>query len=32
VLRALILSIELDEEKHFQLIRTLQLAARQGKH
>ncbi|RFA98109.1 helix-turn-helix domain-containing protein [Pyrobaculum aerophilum] len=32
VLRALILSIELDEGKHFQLIRTLQLAARQGKH
>ncbi len=28
VLRALILSIELDEQKHYQLIRTLQLASR----
>ena len=32
VLRALILSIELDENKHFQLVKSLQLAAGQGKH
>jgi len=30
VLRALILSIELDEQKHYQLIKTLQLAFRRG--
>jgi len=30
VLRALILSIELDEQKHYQLIRTLQLASRRS--
>lgn len=30
VLRALILSIELDEQKHYQLIKTLQLASRRG--
>ncbi|MEM1571147.1 transcriptional regulator [Pyrobaculum sp.] len=30
VVRALILSIELDEQKHYQLVKTLQLAARRG--
>jgi hypothetical protein len=30
VLRALILSIELDEQKHYQLVKTLQLASRRG--